>query len=314
MDQQAAMRAANEMPEGTQVLYGEFAEKGAYYACAYLPDVVYARYGGIERRLQIIMPSRKGVRFPLVVFVQGSAWRKQNVYAALPSLSHIAAKGYVIASVEIRDTDIAPFPAALEDVKTAIRFMRAHAGVYGIDPQRVAVWGDSSGGHLALMTGLTIAQYGNGLYPDQPDEVSAVVDYYGVTDLLTLGRYNAVLDHDAPDAPEGLLIGGRVPDHQEQAKQASPLYQRLDKPLPPFLLIHGDRDSIVHINQSIEMYKALKQHGQNVLFYKVAGADHGAGVWQPQVLEVTERFLSSCLHRPVWEAPLFQHQQNTETD
>lgn len=298
MDQKAAERAANEMPEGTQVLFGEFAEGGTYYSCTYRPDVVYAKYGDVERRLQIIMPHRSGEKFPLIVYVQGSAWRQQDLYAAIPNLSHIAAKGYAIASVEIRDTGIARFPAAVEDVKCAIRFMRKHADEYGIDPKRVAVWGDSSGGHLALMTGLTIGRYDNGLYSEQSDEVSAVVDYYGVTDLLTLGKYNDILDHDAADSPEGLLIGGRVQEHVELAKQASPIYQDLDQKLPPFLIIHGDSDPIVHVNQSIEMYKALKERGQRVLLYKVAGAEHGPGFWSPQVLAVTEKFLSAYLKRP----------------
>ncbi|WP_150274412.1 alpha/beta hydrolase [Paenibacillus tepidiphilus] len=298
MDQRAAELAAYETPEGTQILYGDFAEGGSFYSCTYRPDVVYATYGDVDRRLQIIMPGGGDCKFPLVVYIQGSAWRKQDVYAGLPNLSQIAAKGYVIASVEIRDTDIARFPAAVEDVKCAIRFMRRHAEEYGVDAERVAVWGDSSGGHLSLMTGLTIGEYNNGLYSEQPDAVNAVIDYYGVTDLLTLGKYNDILDHDAADSPEGLFIGGKVKEHTELAKQASPLHQDLDKALPPFLIIHGDSDGVVHINQSIEMYKALKAHGQNVLFYKVAGADHGPGFWSPQVLDITAKFLSAHLKRP----------------
>jgi acetyl esterase/lipase len=299
--------AANEMPEGTQIIYGEYAERGAYYSCTYRHDVVYANDGGLERKLQIILPQRAGYKFPLVVFVQGSAWRPQDLYAAIPNLSHVAAKGYVIASVEIRHTDIAKFPAAIEDVKCAIRYMRKHAEEYGIDPARVAVWGDSSGGHLALMTGLTMGEYDNGLYSEQSDAVNAVVDYYGVSDLLTLGKYNDILDHDAADSPEGLLIGGRVKDHAELAKQASPIHQDLSRDLPPFLIIHGDSDSIVHVNQSIEMYKALREHGQRALFYKVVGGEHGSGVWTPHILDLTERFLSSALYRPLADNPPFQH-------
>lgn len=308
MDYKAAKKAANETPEGTQILYGEFAEGGTYYSCTYHPDVVYATYGDVERRLQIIQPQQEGREFPLIIFIQGSAWRPQNVYMGIPNLSQIAAKGYVIASVEIRNTDIARFPAAVEDVKCALRFMRQHADQYGVDPRRAAVWGDSSGGHLSLMTGLTIGEYNNGLHGDQSDEVLAVVDYYGVSDLLTLGTYNDILDHDAADSPEGLLIGGRVQDHIELAKKASPIHQDLSKDLPPFLIVHGDSDGIVHINQSIEMYKALKKHDQNVLFYKVAGADHGIGIWSPQVLDITAKFLSAHLNRPFADRPAFQHE------
>ncbi|MGN7765634.1 alpha/beta hydrolase fold domain-containing protein [Paenibacillus sp. 22594] len=298
MDQKAADIAANEIPEGTQILYGDFAEGGSYYSCTYRPDVVYATYGDLERKLQIIIPGRIGYKFPLVVFIQGSAWEKQDLYSQIPNLSHIAAKGYVVASVEIRDTGIARFPAAVEDVKCAIRFMRRNAEEYGVDPDRIAVWGDSSGGHLSLMTGLTIGRYDNGLYSEQSDEVSAVIDYYGISDLLTLGKYNNILDHDAADSPEGLFIGGKVKEHTELAKKASPLHQDLDRALPPFLIVHGDSDQVVHINQSLEMYKALKEHGHNVLFYKVAGADHGPGFWNPQVLDITAKFLSAHLNRP----------------
>lgn len=143
-----------------------------------------------------------------------------------------------------------------------------------------------------------MGDYDNGLYSEQSDEVSAVIDYYGVSDLLTLGKYNHILDHDAADSPEGLFIGGKVQEHMELAKKASPLHQDLNKPLPPFLIVHGDSDQVVHINQSIEMYKALKAHGQSVLFYKVAGADHGPGFWNPQVLDITGKFLSAHLNRP----------------
>lgn len=306
MDKKAAYVASNELPMGTQILYGEFSEGGKYYSCAYHHDVVYAKHGDVECKLQIIMPMQGTCKFPLVVFVQGSAWKKQDLYSAIPNLSHIAAKGYVVVSVEIRDTDIAPFPAALEDVKCAIRFMRKNADKYGVQPNNVAVWGDSSGGHLALMTGLTKGEYNNGLYSEQLDEVSAVIDYYGVSDLLTLGKYNYILDHDSADSPEGLLIGGKVQDNIELAKKASPIYQNLDKELPTFLIVHGDSDNIVHVNQSIEMYKALKEHGQRAIFYKVVGADHGIGIWGPQVLNITEQFLSASLKRPCMEKPPFQ--------
>ncbi|MOA47527.1 Prolyl oligopeptidase family protein [compost metagenome] len=86
------------------------------------------------------------------------------------------------------------------------------------------------------------------------------------------------------------------------------MYQDLGKTLPPFLIIHGDCDTVVHVNQSIEMYKALKEHGHKVMFYKVVGADHGIGVWNPQVLDITEKFLSASLHRPSLDKPPLQYE------
>ncbi len=297
MDKQAAILAANEKPEGTQIL-SCISEGERYYQCTYVKDIVYAKHGDLEIKLQIIKPCEGEQKYPLVVYVQGSAWKGQDLYGAIPNLSYIAVKGYVIASVEIRDTDKAQFPAALEDVKCAIRFLRKNADTYGIDPERVAVWGDSSGGHLSLMTGLTMGDYNNGLYAEQSDEVCAVVDYFGVSNILTLGKYNDALDHDSAECPEGLLIGGRVTDNIELSKKASPVYQDLTKKLPPFLIIHGDSDNIVHVNQSIELYKTLKEHGQCATFYKVTGADHGGpGIWNLEVLNITEQFLSEKLKR-----------------
>jgi acetyl esterase/lipase len=248
-------------------------------------------------------------RFPLIIFVQGSAWRKQNLYMQIPALSDMAAHGYVIASVECRDTDQARFPAQLEDVKSAIRFMRANASKYAANPERVGVWGDSSGGHLSLMTGLTCTPHDKNTAVEERDDVLAVVDYYGITDLLTLGDYNVILDHGGSDSPEGLLLGGKVGDRQEEAKKASPVYQDLDRELPPFLIIHGDSDKIVHISQSMEMYHALRQHGKKALFYKVVGADHGVGVWNPEVLHITERFFAAQLRQPDYDR-LFTQNQN----
>jgi len=297
MDKKAAAIAANELPDGAQILFGEFSEAGRFYSCTYHHDVVYAEYGDIQRRLQIIQPNRDGYKFPLAIHIVGSAWRKQNLYDLIPNLSYVASKGYVIASVEIRESDIALFPAALEDVKCALRFMRKHAEKYGVNPDKAAVWGDSSGGHLALMTGLTIGEYDNGLYSEQSDAVCAVVDYYGVSDILSLGKHNDLLDHDAANSPEGLFLGGRVKERVELAKKASPVHQDLDKELPPFLIIHGDSDGIVHVTQSIEMYKALKKHNQKAYFYKVIGADHGPGIWTAKVLDITEQFLSAHLNR-----------------
>ncbi len=298
MDRVLAEVAANEMPQGTQILYSRYAQDGKSYSCEYLPDVPYVTYGDITLKLQIIKPMAAEEKMPLVVFIQGSGWKKQNLYFEIPNLSVIAAQGYVVASVEYRSIPEYRYPAQLEDVKCAIRFLRKNADQFCVNPNNVAIWGDSSGGHLSLMTGLTIGQFNNGHYAEQSDEVLAVVDYYGITDISTMGKFNDILDHDADDAPEALLIGGKVSQNMEKAKQASPLYQNMDRPLPPFLLIHGDNDIVVHVSQSIEMFKALQRHGKNVQFYKVLGADHIFGFWNPDVLQVTERFLSTYLKRP----------------
>lgn len=289
---------SNETPEGVQFLYGQFSSHGGWYNCEYIPDIPYVTYDDITLTLQVIKPNfETNEKLPLIIFIQGSAWRKQNIYSQIPNLSVIAAKGYVIASVQYRDTDKAQWPAQIEDVKCAIRFMRKNAEKYNVDPTKVGVWGDSSGGHLSLMTGLTIGKYDNGKIDGFGDEVLAVVDFYGISDILTLGDFNELVDHSSAQCPEGLLLGGKVADKEKEAKEASPVYQDLNQKLPPILIVHGDSDRVVHVSQSIEMYKVLKQHGKKALFYKVIGADHGLGIWNPDVLQLTEKFFAANLKR-----------------
>jgi len=306
MDKRLADRVANASPEGMGVLYASFHGKDGYYHTEYIPDVPYASYGDVTLKLQIIKPIFCQERMPLIVYVQGSAWRKQNIYGSIPSLCNMASRGYVVASVEYRDTDIARFPAQIEDTKAAIRFMRANAEKYAVDTDKVAIWGDSSGGHTALMVGMTPGKFHNGLYGEYSDRVSAIVDFYGVTDIPSLGEFNDVLDHNAPDSPQALLIGGPVPDNLEKAKEASPLYNIPEEEIPPILMVHGDCDGLVHIDQSIRMYKALKEAGKKVIFYKVVGADHGIGVWNKDVLDVTDKFLASVLYRFEPPRPVFR--------
>jgi acetyl esterase/lipase len=120
------------------------------------------------------------MKFPLIVFVQGSAWRRQQIFAHLQHLVRVCGKGYAVAMVQYRPSDIAPFPAQIQDTKTAIRFLRKNAAEYGIDPGRVALWGDSSGGHTAVMAGITEDGELDGdsesrLYSEFPAKVKCIV-------------------------------------------------------------------------------------------------------------------------------------------
>ena len=306
IDPRRAAAAAHATPEGAMLLYARQAEAGPPYSCEYLPDVTYATYGERAMRLQIVRPMALKAKVPLILFIQGSGWKKQALYFQLPNLALVAARGFVVASVEYREIPEHRFPAQVEDVKCAIRFLRANAEKYGIDGTFVGVWGDSSGGHLSLMAGLTQGKFGNGLYADQSDDVAAVADYYGISDLATLGKYNDYEKHDAATSPEALLIGGSVQDNPEEARRASPIHQDLDRELPPFLIVHGDSDAIIHIDQSYAMYEALKRHGHDVQLAKVLGADHIFGMWTPEVLDLTARFFDRHLKRPprsLWARP-----------
>jgi acetyl esterase/lipase len=308
IDSLKARIAAQEVPEGTQVLLGEYQGKGGYYECDFKQGIVYAEKNGHALHVDVIQPMTDK-KLPLFVFVQGSAWRPQPIWMAYSKMFKVASMGYVAAIVEYRSTDVAAFPANVEDTKTAIRFLKSGAKRFGIDKTKVAVGGDSSGGHTALMAGFTAGQYSDGLFPDESDCVDAIVDFYGITDITALGEFNDALDHGAQDAPEALLLGGPPAEKPEEAKTASPIYNIPDGDTPPTLIVHGCSDSIVHISQSIALYKKMRAMGKEVFFCKVLGADHGIGVWTEEVFKTLNDFLRSFLLKPVIDAPLFQHEE-----
>ena len=264
--------------------------------CTVFGNVEYIERSGKKLQLQIIRPMPKPFRkLPLIVFVQGSAWRKQNVFANLPQLSKFAVRGFVIAIVEYRESDIATFPAQMQDCKTAIRFLRANAEEYGIDAENIALWGDSSGGHTVLVAGIT----GDGTL-DTPDygeyscKVNSIVNFYGPSDIAKMCEYPSIMDHSLADSPEGYLIG-RAPvlENLDKAKAANPAtYLSVDKNCPPILTIHGDSDMIVPFEQSIIIHEALTKAGKHSEFYKLVGADHATGeFWCDETYDIVEEFI-----------------------
>jgi len=269
-------------------------------ACAYFNDVTYVTRSGVDLKLQIITPFNpmmQGKRFPLVVFVQGSAWFKQNCYMNVPQLARFAQRGYVTAIVEYRHSGISPFPAQVQDAKTAIRFLRKNADKFGINPDEVFIWGDSSGGHTAVLAGLTCND--NILDTDDYNEVSCsvkgIIDYYGVTDITDKNGFPSTPNSQKPDSPEGIFLGGK--DIDENPELAAPTiamnYISEDKDIPPVLIFHGTKDRIVSFGQSVKLYDKLTSCGKNVDFYAISEADHGGpAFWSEKVLDIVESFIN----------------------
>lgn len=298
-----------ESPAGMRVIQAETDN----YVAAYTPNVEYVRRGDRALVLQMLeprggpprlpgtsQPEAPPLKRPLVVFVQGSGWGPQNLYSAIPQLSDLAHRGYVVASVEYRPSTVATAPAQIQDVKTAIRYLRANAAKYGIDPQRVGIWGDSSGGHMAALVATTVgvAEFATTDYADQSDAVQAAVDFYGVSDLTTMGRFPSWIEHDAEGSPGSLMLGGSALVHREKALTHSPVtYIKTDRNIPPFLLLHGDLDVIVPFNQSVVLYDALRTAGKEVTFYKVAGGNHGWQFWSPKLMQIVVDFFDDKLKR-----------------
>ena len=262
-------------------------------------NVFYATKSGVPLHLHIIEPKQpegEHRRFPLVVYVQGSAWFKQDIGYEIPQLSRFARKGYVVAVVEYRPSTVAPFPAQVTDTKSAIRFLIKNATTYSIDPDRIVLWGDSSGGHTAAMTGVTLddPNLSEESPVDEPIRLKAVVDFYGPIDVSKMNLEPSTQDHRDARSPEGMLIGGlNVWENPDKVRPTIPMtYLDKTKKIPPFLIIHGNKDRLVPFGQSVLLYEALKRNDKSVVMYKLDGADHGGSpFWTDDVLTIVDDFL-----------------------
>ena len=235
-------------------------------------DIEYARVGEMSLMLDIYRPESSDQTLPLVVWVHGGGWSGGDK-ANNPALP-LSGRGYVVASINYRLSGVAPFPAQIEDCRAAIRWLRANAAKYGFDPRRIGVWGGSAGGHLVALLGTAgdVTKWDAvGGYTDQSARVQAVCDYYGPTDLLAArtpgGRRDA-------DSPVGRLLGGPVDERENEAREASPV-RHVTPDDPPFLIVHGEQDETVSIEQSELLEAALKKAGVRATFIRVKNAGHG---------------------------------------
>ncbi|GAB3460113.1 alpha/beta hydrolase [Kineococcus endophyticus] len=263
--------------------------------------VEYAHRDGRSLVLHLLVPPGERTSLPLVVHVQGSAWFEQELGLNLPALTAFAARGYAVATIAYRPSTVAPFPAQVLDLRAAVRFLHRRAGEFGVDPARTALWGDSSGGHTVVLAALTDGDPAF-VHPDEGGEgplgVRAVVDFYGPTDIAAMSAEPSAMDHDAPDSPEGLLIGGhRVSERPDLvAPTVAAAHVRPGRDLPPFLVVHGRGDRLVPFGQSVLLTEALQAAGQRVDLVRLEGADHGGPpFWSPALLDLVDGFLREHL-------------------
>ena len=240
-----------------------------------LVDLPYVA-GGVERqRLDLYLPATTGgPARPLVVWVHGGAWESGD--RRVCPAAFLVARGYVVASIGYRLSNQAIFPAQIEDCKAAVRWLRAHAPEYGIDPKRVGAWGASAGGHLVALLGTTghAKKFDVGENLDQSSAVQCVVDWYGPADFLHWGDPAVSVKLDKPDTAAARLLGGTVTAHQDEAKAASPV-DFVDKDSAPFLIMHGNQDPLVPLQQSQELDDALRAAGVESTLVVLPGAGHG---------------------------------------
>jgi len=257
-------------------------------------DLAYATNGHARQKLDLYLP-KEGKLLPLIINIHGGAFRGGSKEIGVP-VDYLAL-GYGLASINYRLSQHAIFPAQIEDCKAAVRWLRANAAKYNLDPDRFAAWGSSAGGHLAAMLGTSgdVKEFEVGENLGVSSRVHAVVDYFGPTDFLQMDDHRLPRGqlHAPADSPESLLVGGPIQESQEKTAKANPI-NYVTKNAPPFLICHGDRDPLVPHHQSELLEAALKKAGVAVTFYLAPGAGHGQ-FHDPRVPELTREFLAKYL-------------------
>ena len=245
--------------------------------------------------LDLYSPEKGDKPLPLIIWIHGGAWRTGSKANPSPAL-RFTGDNYAVAHVGYRLSQEATFPAQIYDCKAAVRWLRANAGKYHLDPNKFAAWGGSAGGHLVALLGTSggVADLeGSVNNLQESSRVQAVIDWFGPTDFLLNTNAQSRLQLTDPESPVAKLLGGPVLENKALAAKASPITY-VSKDAPPFLIMHGDQDHTVPFNQSETFYEALKQAGVDVTFVPIKGAGHGFGPPRPEVIAPVQEFLRRC--------------------
>lgn len=254
-------------------------------------------------RMTVLVPRTRTPK-PAIVYFPGGGFTSADYEKFIEMRMALAKAGFVVAAAEYR-TVPDKFPALVVDGKAAVRFLRAHAAQFHIDPTRIGVLGDSAGGYLSQMVGTTNGEkeFDQGDYLDQSSDVQAAVTIYGISNLLNIGEgYSEHIQqvHASPAVTEALLVhgtafadfaGASILSDTEKAMKASPL-GHVKEHMPPFLIMHGNNDKLVSPVQSEQLYKALTEKGNQATYITVEGAGHGDLYWfqQPVIEKVVNWF------------------------
>lgn len=258
-------------------------------------DIVFATVDSHELKLDLYLPE-KTEHPPLVVFIHGGGWRNGSYKRC--STNWLTDYGFAVASIGYRLSDKAKFPAQVHDCKVAIRWLRAHADEYGYNAERVGVAGTSAGGYLALMLGVTgdheKLEGDVGGNTDQSSRVQAVVDYFGPSDFV-LRSQNQPVKTEGPDSPVYLLLGEAAGKNEKLARFASPAFH-VSKDDAPLLIVHGENDKTVFLDQSERMVDEYRKAALDVTMFTVPDAGHGGKAhFAPEYREKVAAFLKKHL-------------------
>lgn len=258
-------------------------------------DIPYANLSPAQK-LDIYLPDEGDGPFPVIVSIHGGAFMgcDKADLQVMPMLDGLK-RGYAVVAVNYRLSWEAKFPALVQDVKAAIRWIRANAPSYNLDPEKIAAWGGSAGGYLSSMLGTSAGipeledlSMGN---PDHPSHVQAVVSWFGPSNFLKMDgqliESGLAPDddqrHNKENSPESLLLGAKITEIPDRVKAADP--QTYIRPgAPPFLIQHGRKDPVVPVQQSIELAGKLKTVlGEDMVTLDlIEGAQHADPFFESQ--------------------------------
>lgn len=279
-----------------------------------ISNVVYEQvpmrgYPNVAMKMDILQPQKRTAPLPAIVFITGGGFVNANKDNGAQLRMHLAEHGYVVASIEYRVAPTARFPEPLEDVKASIRYLKANAQKFHIDPARVGVIGGSAGGYLSAFAGTTsgTTTFDTGDNLDVTSDVRAAVDLYGLSDLTQIGAdYDAETQarHRSPGATEALWVNGSpvfggadggIPAHPEAAAAANPI-NYIWRKSAPMLLMHGTADTVVSPSETDLLYQALQTARIPSERYLVENAQHGGVYWvQDKVLDIITNFFDRYL-------------------
>lgn len=254
-------------------------------------DQNYAGDGKAYHNLDVYIPAKPAEKYPVAVYVYGSAWMSNSGKGSSPSAigSALLKAGYAVVQPNHRSSSDAKFPAQIQDIKAVVRWIRANAAKYKFDTAFIGISGESSGGHLAALAGTTNGvktrtvgsitsdiEGAIGSNTAFSSSVQAVADWFGPTEIVKMDSCGSSMDHSGTSSPEGMLLGGVVSSKKDLAATASPITY-VDADDPPFFIVHGTSDQIVPICESIFLDAALREAGSVSKFTKVDGGGHGTG-------------------------------------
>ena len=238
-------------------------------------DVPFGKAGGRTLYLDLLRPKRRGARpRPAVIYLFGGSWNSGSRDQGLLPMALLARRGFVTACIDYRLSREARFPAQVQDCLCAVRFLRARAGDFGVDPKRIALVGLSAGGHIAAIAALTSGRpefEGDGGWAAFPSDVQAAITWSGPSNLLDLSRWHG--SQMSPGTAQAALLGVAPGVDPQRAAYADPATYA-SAGAPPFLIVHGAEDRLVPPSQAVHLHKALQDAGVDARLLIVPGKKH----------------------------------------